>query len=86
MKNRQLTDADVDQVTITIFDAAGEEVLSESPMIWDMDEELWVYVWDTSPDGTPLPVGSYRAKVYVLGNSGEENWEFKRIRLKANPV
>lgn len=86
IKDRVLTDDDVDQVTITIYDAENEEVLPEATMVWNDEESQWEYLWDTSPNDTPLPAGSYRAKVYVLGNSGEENWEFKRIRLKANPV
>lgn len=85
-----LTDDLVSAVTVTIYDSVGDVVVTESTMVWDDTTERWEYVWDTSPSvapgGTALDPGAYRAKVYVLGLNNEENWEYKKIRLKVNPV
>lgn len=83
-----LTNAEVDYVTIEIFDSAGD-VIEDGEMVWDAGQDRWEYVWVTN-DGAATPTelesGTYRAKVTVVGLSGTENWEYKRIRLARNPV
>lgn len=88
LEGTALDDDDVAGVTITIFDADGDEVVSETSMTWSSTYERWEYEWDTSPGATPVAVdaGTYRAKVVMTGVDGSTNWEFKRIRLARNPV
>jgi hypothetical protein len=85
MDGEALTSADVSTVSITIYNSDLDVVEAESPMIWNATKVRWEYPWDTSPT-TALPAGVYRAKVYILSTDGAENWEYKKIRLKANPV
>jgi hypothetical protein len=81
-----VSNLDVSDVEITIFNADGDEVVSPQSMIWNTLRARWEYVWDTSPADVALPVGAYRAKVKISGVDGSENWEYKTIRLKRNPV
>jgi hypothetical protein len=76
-----LTDSDVSDVLITIYQGT-EEVESETSMDWDADEGHWFYLWDT----TGLDPGTYRAKVRIEGVDGGSVWEYKRLRLARNPV
>lgn len=80
--------ADVDQVTVAIFDREGTEVIVETQMSYSTEEERWEYQWDTSPGGsTPLAIapGTYKAKIVMYGLDDAENWEWLRIRLARNP-
>ncbi len=88
LDGRVVEEEDVDQVTITIYNSALEEVVEEVPMSWNATDSRFEYQWDTSPGATPVRMssGSYRAKITVYGKAGEENWEFVRIRLGKNPV
>lgn len=84
-----LSDEDVASVEIVIYDSQGEVVVPQSPMSWNGEEGRFEYRWDTSPGGsTPMALepGTYRAKIMVYGVNGEENWEYKKIRLARNPV
>ena len=83
-----LTDSDVDNVSIIIYDADLEVVVAETEMTWDATDARWEYVWDTSPGSTPVNIdpGTYRAKITITGVDDSTNWEFKRIRLARNPV
>lgn len=81
--------ADIDSVEVVIFNKDLEVVVEQTPMSWNATDGRFEYKWDTSPGGsTPNAIdpGTYRAKVIVYGLSGEENWEFTRIRLARNPV
>lgn len=77
---------DVDSVTVTIYDSAGDLVVEEIPMSWNSTDSRFEYQWDTSPAGVQLENGTYRAKIMVYGLAGEENWEYMKIRLARNPV
>lgn len=85
-----LTAALVQTVTITIYSSAGVIIEAETSMQWNATKVRWEFSWDTSPGAAPggvkLDAGTYRAKVYVRSNDGAENWEFQKIKLKANPV
>lgn len=84
-----LTDDDVEGVEIEIFDADGEVVIDNTAMTWDAVQERWEYQWETvTADATPvaLDAGTYRARVTLVGLSDTVNYEYKRIRLKVNPV
>lgn len=84
-----LTDDDVESVEIEIFDADGEVIIDDTEMTWDETSARWEYVWRTvTDDATPvaLDAGTYRARVQINGVGDTVNHEYKRIRLKANPV
>ncbi len=84
-----LTDEDVVGVEIEIFDSAGDVVIDNTAMTWDDTKERWEYQWETvTADATPvaLDAGTYRARVTLVGLADTVNYEYKRIRLKANPV
>jgi hypothetical protein len=84
-----MTDADVQTVTIVIYNSALQIVEEETPMVWDAAKVRWTHSWDTSPTGatpTYLPAGTYRIKIYIRSIDGAENWEFGKVRLKVNPV
>jgi len=85
-----LTAADVQLVTITIYNAAEQVVEPEIPMTWNAAKTRWEFGWDTSPGmspgGVPLAPGRYRLKVYILSVDGAENFEWAKIRLKASPI
>ena len=74
-----LTDADVTDVVITIFDSEQTEIASSS-MTWETDE--WVYLWNTNG----LDAGSYRYRIAVEGVNGNLSWEWRRARLARNPI
>lgn len=76
-----LTEDNVVSVTVKIYDSALDEVLDE-PMVWDEDEELWYYLWDTTGEDP----GNYRYKVTFVGADGKSSWEWKRTRLARNPI
>lgn len=75
-----LTDDSVNSVSIQIFNADAEEIV-DTVMVWDEDEGMWVYLWDT----TGLDAGGYRYKITVTGADGKSSWEWKRARLSRNP-
>jgi hypothetical protein len=76
-----LTDENVDGVVVNIYDSAKELVLT-SAMTWDVDEALWVYLWDT----TGLDPGSYRYQIVATGADGRDSWEWRRVRFARSPV
>lgn len=87
-----LTDADVDEVVVEIADM-GEDppvlVVAETAMTWEADESKWIYLWNTGGSGaTPVAVGpgTYRAKCTVRSAGDTISWEYKTVRLKANPT
>lgn len=77
-----LAPGDVTAVWITLYDSALAELVAESVMTWDPDQERWQYLWDT----TGQDAGTYRARVRIEGVDGGSVWEYKRIRLSRNPV
>lgn len=81
-----LTDADVDSVTIAIYDSDGVEVLAETPMAWDALGDgggpLWYFDWSTGGRAS----GPYTAKVRVIGPSGRDSFEYVTIRLRQPKV
>lgn len=84
-----LTDTDVVSVEIEIFDSDDVVVIDDTAMTWDSVQARWEYVWrTTTADATPvaLDAGTYRARVQINGSGSTVNHEYKRIRLKANPV
>lgn len=76
-----LTDDNVNDATVQIYDATGDIVQVETSLTWDSDEELWEYLWDT----TGLAAGGYRYRVTFVGSDGKSSWEWRRIRLARNP-
>lgn len=89
LDGRALDEDDVESVEIVIYDSAGEVVVEQTLMSWNQVDSRFEYRWDTSPGGsTPMALdpGSYRAKIIVYGDEGEENWEYVKIRLARNPV
>lgn len=76
-----LTEDNVSEVSVTIFDSALEEII-DAPMSWEPDELLWYYMWDT----TGLDPGSYRYRVTFTGLDLKSSWEWKRVRFARNPV
>jgi hypothetical protein len=84
----EFTDDNVQAVTVKIYDRA-KELIVDSPMTWDEDESIWVYLWDTSDQNatpSPLAPGSYRYQVIFTGMDGKMSWEWKRVRLSKNPI
>lgn len=84
-----LSDDDVESVVIEIFDSDWEVVVDNTEMTWDDVQERWEYVWYTvTDDATPAPLsaGTYHARVTLNGLADTTNHEYKRIRLKDNPV
>ena len=77
----ELTEDNVQAVTIRIYNAA-KQLIAEDDMTWDVDELIWVYLWDTAT----LVTGSYRYQVIFTGMDGKPSWEWKRIRLAKNPI
>lgn len=93
-----LTDADVVDVDITIYDAEGVVLPStdDQPMDWNptptwsvrkgtktvTGQGWWQYRWDTAS----LEDGSYKAKVTLNGVTGGKNFEILKIRLKKDPL
>lgn len=78
---------DIDAMYVTITTAAGSLVVDETEMTWSAEEELWFYIWDTTNGATPSPLsaGTYRVKCRLLDLDGHSSWEYKNVRLKANP-
>lgn len=90
----ELNPDNVDGVFVTIYNSLREVIIDETPMVWNPEAVVafpltgrWEYDWDTSPGATPdsLTTGTYRAKVTVYSGS-DINWEFKKVKLKRNPV
>lgn len=77
-----LTQDDVTAVWITLYDSSLEVFLAETEMSWDVGDQRWEFLWDT----TGLDFGTYRAKVRIEGVDGGSVWEYQRIRLARNPV
>jgi hypothetical protein len=79
-----LSSAEVVTVNVTIFNREGDEVLGTTEIDYYVDEEAWIYNWDT----TGRDPGSYRAKIeaYGIGATPPYSLEFKRIRLNRRPV
>lgn len=80
-----LTEDNVSTVTIAIYqntEDGMEEILAETAMTWDDEEEHWEYKWDT----TGLDTGSYKYRVKVVGADGKPSWEWLRARLSRNPT
>lgn len=72
-------------VFVTIYDSVPEEVLPEVEMGYDLDDEAFLYAWDTAG----LAPGSYRARIEALGQQATPqsvSLEYKRIRLARRPV
>jgi hypothetical protein len=86
----ELDDTEVDEARISIWDAAAILIVDNREMAYSTDEALFFFLWITTEDGTdagtPLAVGSYRAKCTLVDLDGHRSWEFIRIRLARNPV
>lgn len=83
-----LTAADVEAVYAEVFNKATESI-EYGQMVWSSTNERWEYEWWTivdtfTPAATPLPAGTYRARMTILGLDGSTNSEIKRIRLHAS--
>jgi len=74
-----LTDANTDSVTITIFDDEAEEFLAETPMVWSSTDARWEYWWDTTE------AGKFTCKVIVTTTNGV-SWEVFKVTIKTSPV
>lgn len=77
-----VTDDDVEGVSIIIYDPDGEELVSETAMVWNDLRQRWEHRWHT----TGLDPATYRARCIMDGVGATLNWEYKRIRLARNPV
>lgn len=82
---RWLTLADVDSVTVEIFDSTGAIVLPVTAMAWSSTTLDWRYKWITG-GATPVPAGSYRARVVMNGPGLEQSIEWMKIRLSKEPI
>lgn len=72
---------DIVSVTITLFDTDNETILlDEVEMDWDVDEEEWITFF-TFP-----AAGSYRARHLITGMDGKESVEWKRYRVRRQPL
>lgn len=96
--NEPLTNATLIEVRVTIYDAAGDPVTGADNVVmtwnavpsWSMrvgsatvtGTGWWEFLWNT----TAVDSGSYRAKVTLTGTTGGKNFEYLRIRLKADPL
>lgn len=76
--------SDIDSMYVQIWDADDAVVVAETEMIWNSEEELWYYVWETSVAST-VP-GKYKFRCRLLDLDTHSSWEYGEIRLKANPV
>ncbi len=76
----ELTASDVAGVLVSIFDPNEDEVQAETSMTWDDARSRWEYAW-TSGDA-----GTYRVKCRIIGVDGGSAWEWKPVRLVANPI
>lgn len=76
-----LTDADLDSVELTIYDAALAVVVGPVAMTWNATYSHWAYDWDTSA----AEAATYRLKVQMTSGT-TESWEYGRLALKTNPV
>ena len=72
-----LTNEDVDSNSITIWDTANAEVLSDS-FTWNEDSELWIYDWDT----TGQAAAKYRVRALFEGPGPHRTWEYTNVTLK----
>lgn len=96
--NEPLTNATLIEVRVTIYKAdntvvsgVNNQVMAWNPVpTWSMKAGnatitgtgWWEYLWDT----TGIAAGTYRAKVTLTGTTGGKNFEYLRIRLKADPL
>lgn len=78
-----LVPADVDGVFVTVLtkDWTIEE-LEEVPMTWNAAKARWEYPWVTAD----VDAGVYNVKVRILGVDGGSDWEYTKVRIKADPV
>lgn len=78
-----LTDDDVTDVTIQIFDSAGTEVQAEVSMTYNNDDTdpEWTFDWDTSSESA----GLFQAKIKYTGATFT-SFEFQNINLLDPPA
>ena len=74
-----LTNVDVEENSITIWNTDDEEVLS-AEFTWNEDSELWIYDWDTTDE----PSGRYIVRAMFTGPGPHRTWEYSRIQLKTD--
>lgn len=76
---------DLVAVKLTLWDV-GAEVDTETPLLddvdmgWDADEEIWTYFFEFPA------AGSYRAKHVFVGLDGKESIEWRRYRVRRQPL
>lgn len=84
-----LSDEDVDNVAVEIFDSTLTEVGGDE-MIYDTDTDdngYWYFLWNTTATATPtLAAGTYKARCTLTDIHGNVSIEWKRIRLARQPV
>lgn len=78
-----LTPSKVTGVTVEIVNAAASPVVvvANHAMTWDATRALWFYLWDTSLNN--VTIGSYTAKVTVVGLDGTKSFSYLKLSLKA---
>jgi hypothetical protein len=71
-------------MTVSIIDSAvpPNTWVSAEEMTYDSVRALWSWLWITN-GSTPVPAGTYDAKVTMLGDDGTESFAFQKLRLKA---
>lgn len=87
-ENVAITPAEVAGMFVSIFSARGEPIVTEVPMAYSIEEELWYYLWDTSGGATPtaLVAGTYKVKLLMLDLDDHSSWEWTRVRLAKDPT
>ena len=77
-----LTNLDVADVLVSIYEMDDTEVLAEVSMPWNSTMERWEYSWNSpGPDA-----GKYRVKIRVSGLDASDNWEYQVLRTKTKIV
>lgn len=79
-----LTDSIGVRVAVSVYDPAGETVVSDATMTYDPVAGWWAYAWNTV--NLPATGGTYRAKVTVTGADLGVSIETTRVRLARDPV
>ena len=82
LDGEQLTNLDVSDVLVSIYEMDDTVLLSEVSMPWSSVAERWEYSWSSpGPDA-----GKYRVKIRVSGLDGSDNWEYQILRTKTKIV
>lgn len=81
-----ITDENVTSVTVTILNKDQTVRVNEADMIWDEDESLWEYKWDTASGLPATTAGTYYYKITGVGADGKPSIEWGKIRLARQPT